>query len=144
MFASVLIIAVSSVLLVYWFRYSCLLLLRNGAEEATPLSLVIQGTLSLAEIQGRLQSGAQLDPLLSLVQRDYQVLTYLVRHVSGLKLESIEERLLVWDYRTMRLWYWITKTAAPEQAREAIREMASVLNILASRIGERAGFQSEA
>ena len=33
MLTSVLIIAVSFVLLVYWFRYSCILLLRNAASE---------------------------------------------------------------------------------------------------------------
>ena len=44
----------------------------------------------------------------------------------------------------MQVWYSLTRTAAPEQARNALREMASVLGILAGRIGQRAGMQSEA
>jgi hypothetical protein len=38
----------------------------------------------------------------------------------------------------------VTKTAAPEQARAALGEMASVLAILAGRIGRRAGVHGEA
>ena len=51
------------------------------------------------------------------LRRDYQVLTYLVQHASGLQIENFEERLLVWDYKLMQAWYSVTKTAAPEQAR---------------------------
>ena len=34
MLAGILIIALSSALLVYWFRYSCILILRNRSEIA--------------------------------------------------------------------------------------------------------------
>jgi hypothetical protein len=56
----------------------------------------------------------------------------------------MEERLLVWDYKMMSFWYSVTRTAAPEQARQALREMTSVLTLLAGRMGERAGVQNEA
>jgi hypothetical protein len=144
MLASILIIVFSSALLLYWFRYTCILLVRNGVEEMRSLSSAAQGSFSFGEIQNRLRSDEQLDPLHSALQRDYQVLTYLVRHASGLKLENFEDRLLVWDYKLMQVWYSITKTAAPQQAREALGEMASVLGILAGRIGQRAGLQSQA
>lgn len=143
MFASVLIIVLCSGLLAYWFRYSCILLLRSEVGQIPSLGLAVQGTFSFAEIQEKLGSAAQLDPLHSALQRDYQVLTYLVRHASRIRLESFEEKLLVWDYRVMQFWYKLTKTAAPDQARQALREMASVLNILAARIGQRAGLGSE-
>jgi hypothetical protein len=144
MFASVLIIVLSSALLAYWFRYSCILLLRNLTQQAPVLNPAMQGTFSFGEIRDRLQSGAQMDPLHGMLQRDYQVLTYLVRHASGVKLESFEEKLLIWDYTVMRFWYALTKTAAPDQARQALGEMVSVLSILAGRIGQRTGVQSEA
>jgi hypothetical protein len=143
MLASILTIVFSSAFLLYWFRYTCILLVRNGVEEARSLSSAAQGSFSFGEIQNRLRSEEQLDPLHSALQKDYQVLTYLVRHASGLQIESFEERLLVWDYKLMQAWYWVTKTAAPQQARTALAEMASVLSILAGRIGERAGLQSE-
>jgi len=120
MVASILIIVFSSVFLVYWFRYTCILLVRNGAEEVRGFDPAAQGSFNFAEIQNRLRSEDQLDPLHSALQRDYQVLTYLVRHASGLQIESFEDRLLVWDYKVMQAWYAVTKTAAPEQARAAL------------------------
>jgi hypothetical protein len=144
MLASILIIVFSSVLFLYWFRYTCILLVRNCAEELRSLNLAAQSSFSFAEIQTRLQSETQLGPLHSSLQRDYQVLTYLVQHASKLELESFEERLLVWDYKLMGVWYSVTKTAAPKQAREALSEMASVLGILAGRIGQRAGLETQA
>ena len=144
MLASVLIIVLCSGLLLYWFRCSCILLLRNQVEQGFTLNAAVQGTFGCAEVQEQLREGAQLDPLQTLVQRDFQVLTYLVRHASGVKLESFEEKLLLWDYKVMRFWYGATKTAYPEQARRALSEMATVMAILAGRIGERAGLPSEA
>lgn len=144
MFASVLIIVLCSALLAYWFRYSCILLLRDSADEAGALSPAMQGTFQRAAIQDGLENNAPLDPVHDLLARDYQVLTYLVRHSSRVKLESFEERLLVWDYKCMQFWYGMTKTAAPDQARQALQEMAKVLTILSGRIGQRAGVAIEA
>lgn len=142
MFASVLIIAFSLALLAYWFRYSCILLLRSQAEIASSRATA-DDRFHIGEVQAQLRSGQELDPLHSSLQRDYQVLTYLLQHAAGLELSSFEDRLLVLDYRVMQSWYRLTRIAAPEQAREALAEMASVLDILAGKIGERAGLHNE-
>jgi hypothetical protein len=144
MFASVLIIVLCSVLLAFWFRVSCVLLLRNYAEQSSGMQISIPANFNCARVQASLEGAGQLAPLHQLLNRDYQVLSYLVRHASAVKLESFEEKLLVWDYKTMQFWYRLTKTAAPEQARHALSEMASVLTILSSRIGQRAGVGAEA
>ncbi len=142
MFTSILIIAFSTALLVYWFRYSCILLLRNQAEFASSKATA-DGRFHIGEVQERLRSGQQLDPLHGSLQRDYQVLTYLLEHAAGLELSSFEDRLLVLDYKVMRLWYRLTRIAAPVHARQALAEMASVLEILAGKIGERAALHNE-
>lgn len=144
MVASIVVIVFSTGLLIYWFRYTCILLVRNGAEEVRAASAAVQNNFNYSQVQDRLASDADLDPLHRSLQRDFQVLTYLVRHASGLEWSGFEERLLVWDYKFMRLVYAVTRTAAPEQAREALTEMAAVLSILAGRIGQRAGVQSQA
>jgi hypothetical protein len=36
------------------------------------------------------------------LERDYRLLTYLIGHAAGLDLNSIEDRLLVLDYRVMQ------------------------------------------
>jgi hypothetical protein len=143
MIASIVVIVFSAALLIYWFRYTCILLLRNGAEETRATTAAIRNNFSFGEVQTRLDTASELDPLHASLQRDYQVLTYLVRHASGLEFASFEERLLVWDFRLMQLWYRATRSAAPQHAREALSEMAGVLGILAGRIGQRAGVQTQ-
>src|SRR5690349_8479077 len=115
MFASILIIVFSTALLLYWVRYSCALLLQNGQSEA--LNTIDQATFRFGEIQTRLNTDSELAPVNELLRRDYQVLSYLAKNAYGLHLEGMEERLLVWDYKMMALWYSLTRTAAPEQAR---------------------------
>jgi len=139
MLAGILIIFVSAALLLYWFRYTCVLLLRDEAAQQYSGS-----QFSFREVQSRLSAGEILDPLHAALQRDYQVLTFLLQHASGLGLESLEDRLLVLDYELMRMWYRVTSLAAPSQARKALSEMASVIAVLAGKMGERAGMQAGA
>ena len=142
MLTSILIISISIVLLVYWFRYSCILLLRGYAEQ--PIALPADSRFSFVTVRERLREAPELDPLHLALQRDYQIITFLFRHAPTLELSSFEDRLLLWDYRAMQCWYRLTRTAAPEQARQALSEMASVLAILGGKIGERSGAQAEA
>jgi hypothetical protein len=140
MLASVLIIVFSVVLFVYWFRYSCILLLRSRADQ--PLAAVDR--FNYAHVQECLKTGMELDPLHRSLERDYKVLTYLLEHAAGLELEQLEYRLLVLDYKMMQGWYRLTKSAAPQQARRALAEMADILGVLVGRIGEQAGARTEA
>ncbi len=141
MLTSILIITVSFVLLVYWFRYTCILLVRNAASE---VAVDVSSRFSFSDVKLRLQAGEALDPLQVSLQKDYDLLIYLLEHAAGLEMQSIEDRLLVWDYKVMHAFYRLTRTAAPQKARGALVEMASVIGILASKIGERAGVQTHA
>ena len=143
MLASLLIIGFSLILLVYWFRYSCILLLRNFPLQ-TGFAGPEDNRFSFAEVQKQLQSDMQLDPLWKSLDRDYRMISYLLDHAPGLGLQNFEDRLLVWDYQVMQLWYRFTRLVAPVQARRALVEMASVLSVLAQKIGEQAGIRSEA
>jgi len=142
MLAGILIIASSLALFVYWFRYSCVLILRNRCEAAEASTAVLDGRFSFAEVRDRLKSGLALAPLEACLERDFRVLTYLIEHAAGLELDSLEDRLLIFDYRVMQCVYRLSRTAAPLRARKALSEMASVLGVLAHRIGEQAGVQA--
>src|SRR5580704_1012668 len=144
MLAGILIIASSLALFVYWFRYSCILILRNRSELAEASTAVLDGRFSFAQVRERLKSERALDPLQDCLERDYRVLTYLIEHAAGLELESLEDRLLIFDYRVMQCVYRVSRTVAPLRARKALSEMASVLGVLAHRIGEQAGVRAEA
>jgi hypothetical protein len=121
MIASVLILGVSLVLLGYWFRYTCILLLRDQGERPAVIE------------------EAESEPLRHAIERDYRMFTYLSRHGAGLSDQSFEERILIWDFKVMQLWYRLTRSAAPTQARNALAEMAAVVAFLGQRLGEQAG-----
>jgi hypothetical protein len=144
MLAGILIIALSLALFVYWFRYSCILILRNRSEIAAASLVARDNRFSYADVLERLQFDPALDVLQASLEKDYSVLKYLIEHAAGLELESLEDRLLILDYRVMQIVYRLTHIAAPRQARKALSEMASVLGVLAYRIDEQAGVQSEA
>jgi hypothetical protein len=95
-------------------------------------------------VEQRLKLESDLDPLHLALQRDYEILSYLLEHAANLQLRSIEDRLLVLDYKVMQCWYRVTKTAAPERAREALREMAGILGVLVQRMGRQANARFEA
>jgi len=135
MLASVLILVFSAVLLVYWFRYSCLLLLRNAAESAgaaTP-----DERFSIGMVLDRVRTESQLDPLERALERDYHILSFLLKHAADLELASFENRILILDYQVMRLWFRLTRVAAPEQARRALTEMATALGAVARKTGQQ-------
>jgi hypothetical protein len=140
MVASVLIIGFSLILLVYWFRYSCLLLLRNSTVDAE----MFDQRFGFSAVREQLNAGASLDPLHQTLARDYRLLTYLIGHAAGLNLTRLEDRLLVIDYKVMQYYFRITKSAAPAQARRALTEMATILEVLAQRIRENAAAEAQA
>jgi hypothetical protein len=121
MLVSVLITIVSVILLVYWFRYTCILLLRSNIEQPS------------------LDPQVDLDPLRKSLERDYRMLTYLWQHAADLGDQSIEERILMVDFRIMRIWYLVVRSTAPKHARRAIAEMAAVVNFLGQKLGQQAG-----
>ena len=143
MITSVFIIAISVVLLVYWLRYSCLMLL-HSAQERTAMSNVADERFSVSSVLERLKTASDLAPLERALERDYCVVTYLIKHAADLELASVENRLLVLDYKLMRLWSRLTRTVAPRHSRKALSEMASVLSVLVGQMGEPGRIQMEA
>jgi hypothetical protein len=129
MLASGLIIVGSSALFLYWFRYTCRLLLaqKSGAQSALQVASNIQ--LSFPDVQAALRLRERLD-------QDYHLLTELLRHPGS---DSIEHRLLRFDYQLMRVWYRLTRTCRHLlQARKALAEMSAILGYFAAEIGDSA------
>lgn len=144
MLAGILIIAFSLALLIYWFRYSCILILRNQEVAAEPASDVVDSRFTFVQVRDQIESAEELDPLEAALDRDYRVLTYLLVHAAGLRLTTLEDRLLRLDYRIMQCLYRATRNRAPAQARSALGEMAAVLGILVQHLGKQAGLAAGA
>jgi hypothetical protein len=144
MIASVLIIGISAVLLVYWFRYTCLLVLQTQTSEGYVKQMVAANRLSFVSVRQALSadSDVALDPLRRALENDYRILTFLLNHAAGIGSASIEDRMLLLDYKMMRLWYQLTRHVFPPQARKAVVEMAGIVGYFANHLGEHLAVQS--
>jgi hypothetical protein len=143
MITSAFIIAISVILFVYWLRYSCVMLLRS-AQERGEMAKSADERFNVAAVLERLKTEGDLDPLEQALERDYHVVTYLIEHAADLELASIENKLLVLDYKLMRTWSRVTRTLAPQQSRKALSEMASVLSVLVGQMGDQNPLQTQA
>lgn len=143
MIASVAIIVMSVMLFVYWFRYMCLLILSAKTTRDYAGQVAEANELQFLLIQDQLQrqdiSKEPLDPIGRALDRDYRFLTYLLRHASGLQFgsDALENRMLMIDYKIMKVFYLITRNLYPRQARRALEEMSDIVGHFANSMGER-------
>jgi hypothetical protein len=142
MIASALIIIVSSALLIYWFRYTCVLILQTHTAKDYASDLAAANRLKFPNVQGRLLQGAPIEELPALqkaLEADYLLLSYLIQHTAGLEVGGVtlEQRMLMLDFKVMRLFCALSLRLGVPQARAALSEMSSVLNHLANAMGER-------
>lgn len=132
MLASVLILGFSVLLLIYWLRYTCLLLLRNVPESTAPVDV---SQLSHMPLMNQHQTG--LDRLHEALDRDYRIISYVVRHAAGVELNALERHLLTADFRLMGYWFRLTRGSSPMAARKALEEMSTILCFLERRLGRQ-------
>jgi hypothetical protein len=149
MAASILIILFSTALLIYWFRYTCLLILRTrtGKDYAANLAAVNELKFpGVVENVVHATTPQELTALKRSLERDYSLLTYLLAHTTGANVGglTLEQRLLMFDFRLMRLLFGLTRMLALPRARAAILEMTEILNHLANAMGERIHASSRA
>jgi hypothetical protein len=138
MFVCCLIVLCSAALLVYWLRYTCFLLLNCATADAGALADV-GAQFNFDRIRQRLDASVPPGGLTESLERDYQRLTYLLQHASGLRVTTFEDRLLLWDFHLMRCWYAVAKIVVPVQARKCLAETLELGTLVAARMTERAG-----
>jgi hypothetical protein len=135
-----LIIIFSVVLFVYWFRYSCLLVLQNRTTSSTQYAN--SAALSFPSVQERLKSQEggidTLDQLHHVLSNDYRIVCFLLRCSAENDVDPIERRLLMLDYLILQAWYGMARRTAPLQARKALEEMSTIVCYFASSVGRHA------
>ena len=138
-----LIVLFSVVLFVYWFRYSCLLILQN--RTACTTEYANGSALNFPAVQERLKgsngSVSLLDQLHHDLGNDYRIICFLLRCSAENGMDPIERRLLMLDYWIMQAWYSVSRRTAPLQARKALEEISYIVSYFASSVG-RPGIQS--
>jgi hypothetical protein len=139
---SIIIIVISTILFAYWFRYTCVLILRTRnvrnyarrVAEVNHLSFLTAQQQLTAQEENRDQA---FDSLHASLDRDYRVVSYLLRHTGTQSGQTIEEHMLRLDYQIMRACYFLAKPFSPSSARQALIERASIISHLANAMGER-------
>jgi hypothetical protein len=142
-----LIIFFSVVLFVYWFRYSCLLILQTRVSSYG-VQHVSASSLSFPLVQERLKRNETGVELLDELQRDlvndYRVVCFLLRCSSENGVSPIERRMLMLDYWIMRGWYSLARRMARAQARKALEEISNIVSYFAHSVGRCSPQHSEA
>jgi hypothetical protein len=136
-----LVITVSSVLMLgYWFRYSCLLILSAETTRDYAADIATANQLSFLQVQAELreQQPADLNRLQASLDRDLAVVTYLIQNASGQGEWGIEARMLKLNYRLMSTWCSVSQRFSPEAGRRALDEMSMIVSHFANSLGEQA------
>lgn len=141
MISELLILTLLVVLFLYWFRYNCVSILRKDGPKDRAVDVAIANQLYFVSIQERLETEVteeELNAYDRALLRDYEVLTSLLRYTSGLRGGyTIEQRILMLDFRLMRFLFWSTRMWALGAARKSIAERADILAHFALRIADR-------
>lgn len=136
------IITASSVLLFgYWFRYTCLLILSAKTARDFAGQVAAANQLGFLEVQAQLRAASvNLDSLRDTLDRDYAVLSSMLKQVKGSSVEesSLETTMLSVNYRVMRAWYRVSGVFSPAAARKALEEMSMVIAHFANTMGQQA------
>jgi len=140
--ATIVIMASSVLLFGYWFRYTCLLILSARTTRDYAASVALANQLSFPEVQAQLRevATADMDRLKDALDRDYKVLTYLLKNAAKASdgQDALEKRMLEINYRLMHSWYSVSRRFSPSTACAALEEMASTVAHFANSMGERA------
>ena len=133
-----LVITVSSVLMLgYWFRYSCLLILSAETTRDYAADVAAANQLSFLQVQTDLrESSADLSRLQASLDRDLAVVTSLIQGASG--PWGMEDRMLQLNYRVMSTWCSFSQRFSPEAGRRALDEMSMIVSHFANSLGEQA------
>lgn len=149
MVGSVLVLVISVVLFVYWFRYACLLILQTQPVVDYAGKVVAANALNLPDVKAGLQEqvgDAQLATLRESLDRDYRLLAGWLSRSAEFRAQgrALQDRLLMIDYAIMRVWYSLACRLSHSRARQALTEMAEIVGHFAGVIGELIATGSEA
>lgn len=140
------IIVVSGPLLFYWFRYSCVLILKARSARDYATAVAHANALQFPQVQRKLEAitlaqWPGLDVLQRAVDRDYKLLIWLMRHGAEFQVSGrrMEHKMLLLDYRLLRVWYTCSRRMSVRRGRHALTEMVNIVRHFAGMMGERRG-----
>ncbi len=139
MIASAIVASLSLVLLVYWFRYVCVLMLAARPAKDYAGRVAAANHLNFVNVKSHLAGAVetqQLDRLQKELDRDYRIVTSLLRQGASVREYEVEQKLLMAYFGAMKAAYMILRRLRPDACRIALREMTDVVAWFAARSGE--------
>jgi hypothetical protein len=137
----------SALLLAYWFRYSCILILNAQTARDYARVVALDNQLAFREVQSQLPHCQPEDfrRLEQALERDYAVVQALLGRIqqhesilqSGLQT-GLETGMLHLYYRLQRVWFSLSRGLSADAARQALSEMCLVVGHFANGVGEAA------
>ena len=142
MIVSIAILVLSMALFLYWFRYTCLLILSAKTSRDYSRDVAAANQLQFVAIQSEIErttEAADMDRLQVCLRRDYEVISALLKHTHDATLagSAVEDTMLKIDYRIMEVWYGVTRSLSPRHASKAMAEMCQIVGYFANSMGER-------
>ena len=141
MVASVIILVISTLLFLYWFRYTCLLILNTKTSVDYTSEVASANQLEFPRVQSEIPSAARdkLDGLQGALDRDFQHLKVLLDRTACVEVDadSTEEIVLRLDYSAMRLIYNLSRRFSNSLARRSLSEMSLIVAHFANTFGDR-------
>jgi hypothetical protein len=140
---SVLILAISAFMLVFWLRSASRSILRERFEQNYSTEVAEANNLEFLTVRSALSDGPEesLDYASSLgaLERDNEALTYLLRNAATVHVGRYtrRERLLVLDFQLLRVWVRIKRTLGLSSWRASLVEMATILEYFGNVVGQR-------
>ncbi|HEU0120869.1 MAG TPA: hypothetical protein VFQ91_10115 [Bryobacteraceae bacterium] len=141
MVTSIVIIILSLAMFVYWFRYSCILILESSWNEEQAQVVAATNELTFGSITESLaaaESVEELDKLKDRLDRDLRLVASLLAKCPEVQEagHSLECRMLMLDYKLMKAWYALTRSIAGPKAQQALREMAGIVGYMAGECSD--------
>ena len=135
MIVSILIIALSLALFLYWFRYTCLLILCTKTPRDYVPQVAAANRLDSLQLLGSLDGSGEviLETIHRSLERDYSRLVGLLQN--GNRSTEVENYIMMADFQMMTIWCGLMRRVSGPHARKALLEMRSIVTHLANAVG---------
>ena len=142
MITTIVIMTLSLAMFVYWFRYSCILILESDWNEEKAREIACQNELAFDSsdaLLARSASTVEMDKLRDSLDRDLRAIRNLMSECPGLRETgaSLESRMLMVDFQLMKAWYAVTRSMSQPKAQQALRSMSKIVGYMAGEVGDQ-------
>ena len=149
MLTNILIVSSTFILFIYWFRFTCAVVLSRKTQEEHAWEIAAQHGLNFVHIKERLTvaDSKELGGFHRALQRDYWALNNLRLKQGGQPQtagSSVDRAMLRIDFWLLNIWNGVARTFSPARSRAGLKEMCQIVAHFASAVDERTPTTSKA